>query len=291
MEHEQARLQAILLEHIDINPAFEVRMHWSPEGDPDLPDLAASLSGMEGQISPIIVAMLTEGTSFGRRYTLIAGRRRLEAARLQKRRTIEARILPPARLDDPVARLRLFAIAVAENVHRKNLTPEERREALRRLKLHYEEVYPPQRKTPALPTTPSSPPPYPSFTTWAAAQFHISRRAVSKDLRLAQLAQEGHPTAAANETTRGPSGRPSPPSRGLQPTPITSTAPENLVSHFQHVTTALQTLKALLTQRPRPPLPATEFQHLQHVLEETLAFLRYPEGVETLDAPPMAQQV
>jgi hypothetical protein len=183
-------------------------------------------------------------------------------------------------LDDPATRLRLFAIAVAENVHRRNLTPEERREALRRLKLYYEEVYPPQRKPVSLPTTPSSPPAYPSFTAWAAKQFHISRRAVSKDLRLAHLAQSAPAVPTHDHATPPPPAHT--PYHGREAQPASQ---DTLVTQVQHTTAALQTLRSLLAQEPRPQLRATEFQHLQHLLEDTLTFLRRPDNMGISSTP------
>ena len=202
MERSEEHIHTIPIAQIDIHPAFETRCHWTPESDGDLQALAESLSGVEGQISPIIVVPLSQATTFGRQYTLVAGRRRLEAARLHKQTTIQARVLAPTPLNDPVARLRLFAIAVAENIYRKNLTPEERREALRRLKGYYEEVYPLSRPRLAAPDTLAAPVQYLSFTAWAAKQFHISRRTISKDLRLAQLALSQR-AAAASELGHG----------------------------------------------------------------------------------------
>lgn len=273
MEQREDRVLAIPIEHIDINPAFATRFHWTPEDDAELPGLAESLDGPEGQIAPIIVVTLPEATTFGRRYTLIAGRRRLEAARLRQQRSIAARVLPPVRMDNPVDRLRLFAMAVAENVHRKNLTRDERQEALRRLKLHYDEVYPPSRKRATLS---DAAPTYPSFTAWAATQFHISTRAIRQDLRLAQLAHSERMPGAADAppghtVTRTVSQAPAG-DRSHEAAPPS----DPLVMQCQQATAALKTLLALLSDARTTRLPAAEVEDLQRVLEAAITLLVHP---------------
>jgi ParB/RepB/Spo0J family partition protein len=275
MEHHDNRILDIPIEHIDIHPAFKTRFHWTPEGDQELLGLMESL-GSDGQIAPILVAARPEPTAFGKTYTLIAGRRRLEAVRLQKRTTIQARVLPHACLDDPATRLRLFAMTVAENIHRKNLTPEERRDALHRLKLYYEEVYPRQRKRAALPGEPSGVPQPPAFTDWAAQQFHISRSAVSKDLRLAQLAHHEIAVPAKNRAgaPNGEHPQPSQPAASRsQETPADNTP---LVIQLQQVTTGLRELLALLAQEDRSQLPPAACTALQNALEAALTLLTTP---------------
>jgi ParB/RepB/Spo0J family partition protein len=273
MERSEEHIYTIPIAQIDINPAFETRCHWTPESDGDLQALAESLCGVEGQISPIIVVQLSQATTFGRKYTLVAGRRRLEAARLQKQTTIQARVLEPIPLNDPVARLRLFAIAVAENIYRKNLTPEERREALRRLKGYYEEVYPPSRSRLTAPDTLATSVQYLSFTAWAAKQFNISRRTISKDLRLAQLALRQRAAASID------------PALSQHPTPSRKShstdqrAPEHLrdndpiVIQLQSATVALKELLTLLSEGHSAPLPAAEFADFQRVLEAARALV------------------
>jgi len=276
MERSENRILEIPIDHIDIHPAFETRFHWTPEGDKDLTGLIESL-GSEGQMAPIIVAAMPEATAFGKTYVLIAGRRRLEAVRLQKRTTIQARVLPPARLDDPAIRLRLFAITVAENIHRKNLTTEERREALHRLRLYYEEVYPRQRKSANLSGEQSIVSRPPSFTEWAAKQFNISRSAVSKDIRLAQLA---HKTTAQDHDRRS-----APNASRIQPSQPDVYHPQEkpaekapLVTQLQHVTAGLRELLSLLSQEDRSQLPPAEFTAFQNVLEAALALLIHPDS-------------
>ena len=280
MDQREEHIRTIPIAQIDINPAFEIRHNWTPEGDDDLPALAESLRGVEGQIYPIIVAPLPQATTFGRLYMLIAGRRRLEAARLHHQPTIQARVLEATSLQEPVSRLRLFAIAVAENVYRKSLTPEERREALRRLKLYYEEVYPPTRQRPLGLGALDEPAPYPSFTAWAAKHFNISRRTISKDLRLAQLAHRQrsavatvhtanqHPTRLQAAHAAGPR---SPESRAEQ---------DPLVTRLQSATTALRELLSLLSQEHQPPLPAAEVADFHRTLEAALALFLHLPGRE-----------
>jgi ParB/RepB/Spo0J family partition protein len=269
MEHREDRILEIPIDHIDIHPAFETRFHWTPEGDRDLQNLTESLKS-EGQIAPIIVTTLPEATAFGKTYTLIAGRRRLEAVRLQKRSTIQARILPPARLDDPATRLRLFAITVAENIHRKNLTSEERREALHRLRQYYDEVHPRQRKSATLPGAQSVALQPPSFTEWAAEQFHISRSAVSKDLRLVQLAHRV-PAVSDKKPELPPNA---PPMRKTQPDTQSSqeksAEKDPLITQLQRVTAGLRELLSLLSQEDKAQLPAAECTAFQKALEAAL---------------------
>ena len=285
MERSEEHIHTIPITQIDIHPAFETRCHWTPESDGDLQALAESLSGVEGQISPIIVVPLSQATTFGRQYTLVAGRRRLEAARLHKQTTIQARVLAPTPLNDPVARLRLFAIAVAENIYRKNLTPEERREALRRLKGYYEEVYPLSRPRPAAPDTLAAPVQYLSFTAWAAKQFHISRRTISKDLRLAQLALSQRAATSSDPAT----GQPPTPSRAShfagQRAPETQADNDPLVAQLQSATVALRELLALLSHGQSASLPAAEFADFQRVLEAALALVVRSPSLETSSLP------
>jgi ParB/RepB/Spo0J family partition protein len=280
MERSEEHIYTIPIAQIDINPAFETRGNWTPESDGDLQALAESLHGVEGQISPIIVVPLIQATTFGRKYTLIAGRRRLEAARLHKQTTIQARVLDPTPLNDPVARLRLFAIAVAENIYRKNLTPEERREALRRLKGYYEEVYPLSRPRLAALDPLATPVQYLSFTAWAAKQFNISRRTISKDLRLAQLALSQRATASSNPAA----GQRSTPSREShsadQHTPADRADNDPLVTQLQSATVALKELLALLSHGHSAPLPVAEFADFQRVLEAALALVVRPPSRE-----------
>ena len=278
MEHREDRILEIPINHIDIHPLFETRFHWTPEGDSDLRGLTESL-GSDGQIAPIIVAAMPEATAFGKTYTLIAGRRRLEAIRLQKRTTIQARVLAPVRLDDPATRFRLFAITVAENIHRKNLTPEERREALHRLKLYYEEVYPRQRKSATLSGEQPVAPHPPSFTEWAAKQFNISRSAVSKDLRLAQLAHSA--TVPDNDHGSAPHASRTQQSQPDTPHPQKQPAEQvPLVMQLQHVTAGLRALLSLLSQEDRSQLPAAECTAFQKALEAALALLVRPDRAQ-----------
>src|SRR5207244_2774630 len=100
---------------IDEDPMFQVRLQWDPATDTGLEGLTASLAGLEGLIHPVVVVRLAQPTTFGRTYTLIAGHRRLAAARRLGWRTIPARVLPPCDLTAPLSRLHLLAVAVREN--------------------------------------------------------------------------------------------------------------------------------------------------------------------------------
>ncbi|MDR1277606.1 MAG: ParB N-terminal domain-containing protein [Treponema sp.] len=83
----------------------------------DLNNLAASLK-QYGQISPIVIS---------RKNILIAGERRLEAARLLGWRTINVEII------DAPGDLAKLEIEVEENIQRRDFAPEELAEATKRL--------------------------------------------------------------------------------------------------------------------------------------------------------------
>ena len=100
------------------------------------PDWAGCLAGMfqeVGQKTPIDVV------AEGKRYRLVAGAHRLEAAKIAKWREIEARVLPGGG-QQPVEELRLHEIL--ENLARKNFNALERCEALFELKRVYEALHP-----------------------------------------------------------------------------------------------------------------------------------------------------
>lgn len=119
----------------------------------DLEELAASIRE-HGIIQPLIVSPGTEGT-----YTLIAGERRLEAARLVGLRTVPA--IPRQASDRD-----LLELALIENIQRAELNPLEEAEAYRQLTedfgLSHEEV---------------------------ASRVGKSRPAVSNTMRLLQLSE------------------------------------------------------------------------------------------------------
>jgi ParB family chromosome partitioning protein len=80
--------------------------------DPEkLRELAASLKEL-GQLQPILLHVTAEGL------TIVAGHRRYLAARLLRWETIEAKVLPKLIGDSTLT-------ALAENVHREDLTPVE----------------------------------------------------------------------------------------------------------------------------------------------------------------------
>lgn len=100
------------------------------------PDWANCLAGMFaeiGQKTPIDVV------ANGKRFLLVAGAHRLEAAKRAKWREIEARILEPS-AEHAVDELRLHEIL--ENLGRKDLIALERCEALSELKRVYEALHP-----------------------------------------------------------------------------------------------------------------------------------------------------
>ena len=103
------------------------------------PDWAGCLAGMfqeVGQKTPIDVV------AEGKRYRLVAGAHRLEAAKIAKWREIEARVLPGGG-QQPVEELRLHEIL--ENLARKNFNALERCEALSEMKRIYEALHPETR--------------------------------------------------------------------------------------------------------------------------------------------------
>ncbi len=106
------------VEAIQPNPR-QPRTHFHPE---DLEELAASIRE-HGVIQPLIV---TRGSTPGR-YTLIAGERRLQAARQAGLKTVPA-ILREASEQE------LLELALIENVQRADLNPLETAEAYRQLR-------------------------------------------------------------------------------------------------------------------------------------------------------------
>jgi len=246
------QLTSIPVDKLDWHPAFQVRQHWDPQTDPTLADLTASLRGPEGLIHPVLVVPLVASTTFGRTYTLIAGHRRVAAARRLGWHTILARVLPPGDVGDPPTRLRLLAIALRENTARQDLLPEDRRAALCRLKALYVEVAPH-----TWPGGGADDAALTSFPRWAAQVTQIPLRTIFQDLRLAAL---GLPAASAS----------------LLPTPDTPVA-----TRVQYATTTGQALTAVLrdfavTLPADTTLPLDQLLALQqtlHDLQATLATL------------------
>src|SRR3989442_216865 len=83
-EEYPMELRTIPLHLIDRDPTYQVRQRWDPATDPTLETLAGSLAGPEGLLHPIVVVQRATPTTFGRLYTLIAGWRRLAAARSEE---------------------------------------------------------------------------------------------------------------------------------------------------------------------------------------------------------------
>jgi len=109
---EQATVE---IDRIDPNP-FQPRIEWNPE---DLETLAASIHA-QGILQPLILRKA------GERFQLIAGERRLRAAKLAGLARAPV-VLREA--DDG----QMLALALVENIHRKDLGPIEKGEAFRRL--------------------------------------------------------------------------------------------------------------------------------------------------------------
>jgi hypothetical protein len=253
------QLEHIPLRQIDDDPRFQVRLQWDPATDASLDSLAASLAGLEGLIHPVIVVRLAQPTTFGRAYALIAGHRRLAAARRLRWPTIPARVLPPCDLTVPLHRLRLLAIAVRENTEREDLAPADRRAALRQLQALYEAVYPetaqPRRQAGQ---TGSAPPPVP-FTRWAAKVTKIPAHTIRRDLRLAlfttPMPRADSPDAPAASHTP------------MEEADSIQSQVHHTCSAVQHATAALQALATVLTMEARTQLPDVQFTTLHQTLE------------------------
>lgn len=104
-------LQEISLDAISPNP-YQARTVWD---DRELADLAESIR-VNGVIQPIVVRPVGPG------YELIAGERRLRAARLASLKTIPALVRQAT--DEE-----LLELALVENIHRTDLNPVERAKA------------------------------------------------------------------------------------------------------------------------------------------------------------------
>ncbi len=101
--------------------------------DPDWAECLSAMFRETGQKTPIDVV------ASGKRFSLVAGAHRLEAAKRAKWREIEARILEPS-AEHAADELRLHEIL--ENLGRKDLNALERCEALSELKRVYEALLP-----------------------------------------------------------------------------------------------------------------------------------------------------
>jgi ParB family chromosome partitioning protein len=107
-------LEEVALERIEPNP-YQARSVWNEE---DLRELTDSIKA-NGVIQPIIVR------SFQGHYQLIAGERRLRAAKMAGLSTIPALVRSAA--DDE-----MFEWSLVENIHRRDLNPIERAKAYQR---------------------------------------------------------------------------------------------------------------------------------------------------------------
>ena len=255
-------LRSIPLHHIDRDPTYQVRQRWDPATDPTLDALARSLDGPEGLLHPLIVVQRPTPTTFGRRYTLLAGWRRLAAAQRLGWSTILARVEPPCDLDAPATRLRLLTMALRENTERQDLHPEDRRLAVQRLQALYAEVY--GNRAPTTPGAPTT-----GFTRWAAPLLCVSERTLRQDLQLAALG-----------LASGPPGR-------VLPLPPPPEAPASLrVTYALRASRALAVTLAELTATLTPDLPLAPPQRatLQQVLAQLQTHLTTLQATWFLDA-------
>ncbi len=105
---------------IDPNP-FQPRKEWKPE---EIASLAASIRS-QGIIQPLILK------KEGKRYQLIAGERRLRAAR-------EAGLKKVPVIVREASREQMLALALVENIQRRDLGPMEKAEAFKRLSSEFD---------------------------------------------------------------------------------------------------------------------------------------------------------
>jgi hypothetical protein len=258
MEH----LMPIPLRQIDGDPRFQVRLQWEPATDDRLAGLAASLGGPEGLIHPIVVVRLTEPTTFGRIYALIAGHRRLAAARQLGWETILARVLPPCDLALPQHQLHLLTIAVRENTEREDLAPADRRAALQRLEALYLAVHPEAARS-RRPGSGAGAPAHPeAFPAWAEKATKIPAYTIRRDLRC-RLFTGGLPRVPTPGLTTAPADAAAEtPAPDAPPDPVQET-----LHAAQHATATLQTLATAFTMETRATLPEAHFTALHQQLE------------------------
>lgn len=249
-------IEAIPVHKIEEDPTFQLRLQWDPATDTGLAGLAESLAGLEGLIHPVVVVRLAESTTFGRTYALVAGHRRLAAARRLGWPTIPGRVLPPCDLTAPLHRLHLLAIAVRENTEREDLPPADRRAALQRLQALHAEVYPEAVSSGRRSGAVGGEPRPLSFLRWATRATHLSERTIRRDLRGVLLG--GTPPAAERPAAED--------TIAMQPVPDISQA-------AQQAAMALQTLAADFTPDTRASLPDPQFAALHQHLEGLQAAL------------------
>ena len=258
---------------IDLDPAFLVRSAWNPQQDTTLDALAQSLTGIEGPVHPIVVVARARPTTFGRLYTLIAGRRRLAATQRAGRDRILARILSPCDLTAPHERLRLLAMALKENTEREPLTADERREALRRLKALYEAVYPPCGAPAIRAASAPEEDATTSFARWAAKTTQIPERTIRRDLRRLLVAPAPLPATSVVGT----------------PVPLPPDPEQDVLQYALHLgqqaTAALRHLTAYLTPQQRAHLTPAQVGQLAHTLHELHATLEMALTRATVPSP------
>jgi len=119
-ENDVFRSVEVNIDLIDPNP-FQPRKEWKPE---DIDSLAASIRS-QGIIQPLIIKR------DGKRYQLIAGERRLRAAR-------EAGLKKVPVIVREASREQMLALALVENIQRQDLGPMEKAEAFKRLSSEFD---------------------------------------------------------------------------------------------------------------------------------------------------------
>lgn len=119
-ENDVSRSMEVNIDLIDPNP-FQPRKEWKSE---DIASLAASIRS-QGIIQPLILRR------DGKRYQLIAGERRLRAAR-------EAGLEKVPVIVREASREQMLALALVENIQRQDLGPMEKAEAFKRLSSEFD---------------------------------------------------------------------------------------------------------------------------------------------------------
>ena len=119
-ENDIFRSMEVSIDLIDPNP-FQPRKEWKPE---EIASLAASIRS-QGIIQPLILRRE------GKRYQLIAGERRLRAAR-------EAGLKKVPVIVREASKEQMLEIALVENIQRQDLGPMEKAEAFKRLSSEFD---------------------------------------------------------------------------------------------------------------------------------------------------------
>jgi hypothetical protein len=209
-----------------------------------------------------MVVQLTEPTTFGRTYALIAGHRRLAAARRLGWETILARVLPSCDLAMPEQQLHLLAMAVRENTEREDLPQADRRAALQRLEALYVAVHPeavtPQRRRSEAAATPSPDP----FPRWAARVTKIPAHTIRRDLRCRLFTGGLAVSSPAASTMTPTNATPETSPTDAPPDPV-----QAMLHAVQHATTVLQTLATDFPLATHATLPEAQLTALHQRLE------------------------